>query len=76
MCGRYVSPDQAAIERAVEVQRRSWAARLDDGAPVAPFAANYNVAPTAPIPVVRVVREVDGQRESTIADVECKGETA
>lgn len=54
-------PEEAAIERAVEVQRRSWSARFADAN--APFPASYNVAPTDPVPVVRVVREVDGQRE-------------
>jgi putative SOS response-associated peptidase YedK len=60
MCGRYVSPEEAAIERAVEVQRRSWAERFRaEGL----FGRRYNVSPTDPVPVVRVVREVDGQRE-------------
>lgn len=62
MCGRYVSPDQAAIERAIDVQRRSWSAQLDGAAS---FEARYNVAPTDPVPVVRVVREVNGEREGT-----------
>lgn len=60
MCGRYVSPEEAAIERAVQVHRRSWASRLDNGEP---FAASYNVAPTDPVPVVRVIRNTRGQRE-------------
>jgi putative SOS response-associated peptidase YedK len=60
MCGRYVSPEEAAIERAVEVQRRSWAERFRaEGL----FGRRYNVSPTDPVPVVRVVREIDGQRE-------------
>ena len=60
MCGRYVSPDEAAIERAVQVQRRSWASRLDTGGLIGP---SYNVAPTDPVPVVRVVRARAGERE-------------
>lgn len=60
MCGRYVSPEEAAIERAVEVQRRNWSSRLRaEGL----FGRRYNVSPTDPVPVVRVVREIDGQRE-------------
>ena len=60
MCGRYVSPEEAAIERAVEIQRRSWSSRFRSQGL---FGARYNVSPTDPVPVVRVVREVDGQRE-------------
>ena len=44
MCGRFVSPDEAAIERAWHVGRGSNA----------PFARRYNVAPTAFIPVLRL----------------------
>src|SRR5215207_7465851 len=40
MCGRYVSPEQAAIERAFAVTM-----------PL--FDRSYNVAPTQPVPVVR-----------------------
>lgn len=60
MCGRYVSPEEAAIERAVEIQRRAWSSRLrSEGL----FGIRYNVSPTDPVPVVRVVREIDGARE-------------
>ena len=45
MCGRYVSPDQAAIERA-------WRLR---GANPLPFVRRFNVAPTDPVPLL--VRE-------------------
>lgn len=62
MCGRYVSPEEAAIERAVEIQRRSWSSRFRSQGL---FGARYNVSPTDPVPVVRVVRELDGQREGT-----------
>lgn len=60
MCGRYVSPEEAAIERAVEIQRRSWASRFRSQGL---FGMRYNVSPTDPVPVVRVVRELEGQRE-------------
>jgi putative SOS response-associated peptidase YedK len=43
MCGRYVSPDDAAIEREFNLVRTEWQ-----------FPASYNVAPTQDVPVVRV----------------------
>jgi putative SOS response-associated peptidase YedK len=60
MCGRYVSPEEAAIERAIEIQRRNWSSRFRAQGL---FGARYNVSPTDPVPIVRVVREMDGQRE-------------
>ena len=42
MCGRYVSPDSASIERHWRLVRNSGA----------PFSTRYNVAPTAQIPVL------------------------
>jgi putative SOS response-associated peptidase YedK len=48
MCGRYVSPDDAAIEREFNLVRTEWH-----------FPASYNVAPTHKVPVVRVI---DGER--------------
>lgn len=48
MCGRYVSPDEAAIERAWNLKRAGN-----------PFAAHYNAAPTQYLPVVRVHPERD-----------------
>ena len=41
MCGRYVSPESAAIEREFSVVRTDWQ-----------FAASYNVAPTQRVPIV------------------------
>ena len=46
MCGRYVSPDDAAIEREFNLVRTEWQ-----------FPASYNVAPTQDVPVVRVNKE-------------------
>ena len=43
MCGRYVAPDDAAIERHYRVDRRT----------PAPFIRRFNVAPTAIVPVLR-----------------------
>ncbi|HET6205868.1 MAG TPA: SOS response-associated peptidase [Terracidiphilus sp.] len=44
MCGRYVSPDEAAIEREFNLVRTEWQ-----------FPASFNVAPTQPVPVIRAV---------------------
>ena len=43
MCGRYVSPDEASIEREFNLVRAEWR-----------FPPSYNVAPTDDVPVVRV----------------------
>jgi putative SOS response-associated peptidase YedK len=46
MCGRYVSPDDAAIEREFTLVRHEWQ-----------FPASYNVAPTQDVPIVRLNKE-------------------
>jgi putative SOS response-associated peptidase YedK len=43
MCGRYVSPDEASIEREFTLVHTEWH-----------FPPSYNVAPTQDVPVVRV----------------------
>jgi putative SOS response-associated peptidase YedK len=43
MCGRYVTPDEAALERFWTLDRRNWN----------PFRQSFNVAPTSIVPVVR-----------------------
>jgi putative SOS response-associated peptidase YedK len=53
MCGRYVSPDDAAIEREFNLVRAEWQ-----------FRASYNVAPTDDVPVVRVNKE--GERTGSL----------
>jgi len=45
MCGRYLSPDQAALERDGDLRVRN------------PFERVYNAAPTMKLPVVRVVQD-------------------
>ncbi len=60
MCGRYVSPDQAAIERVWHIGRHNPPKLFE------PFAARYNVAPQQGnlnnfIPVVRQAE--DGELE-------------
>jgi putative SOS response-associated peptidase YedK len=42
MCGRYVSPDDATIEREFNLVRAEWQ-----------FPPSYNVAPTQQVPIVR-----------------------
>ena len=49
MCGRYVSPDEASIEREFNLVRQEQ-----------DISACYNVAPTQKVPVVRAV---DGTRK-------------
>jgi putative SOS response-associated peptidase YedK len=47
MCGRYVSPDDAAVERYFTIDRRT----------PHPLARHFNVAPTTLVPIVRKTRE-------------------
>ena len=49
MCGRYVSPDESAIEREFNLVHSEWQ-----------FPPCYNVAPTQPVPVVR---GINGERQ-------------
>jgi len=52
MCGRYVPPDEAAIERHWRIDRRNW---------VGWVVPRYNVAPTTVVPLV--LRAADGAIE-------------
>ncbi len=52
MCKRYVSPDEASIEREFDLVPAEWE-----------FAANYNAAPSQAVPAIRVV---DGQPEPVL----------
>ena len=61
MCGRYVSPDEAAIEREWHIGRQNSTSGLKEI-----FAANYNVAPTSRAPVVRVVRDQAGENQADL----------
>lgn len=58
MCGRYVSPDQAAMEREYALTARNIEAFLSEGIP-----PSYNVAPTMRVPVLRVIRDQGGERK-------------
>lgn len=44
MCGRYVSPDQASIEREFSLVQTEWK-----------FPPSFNVAPTQQVPIIRTV---------------------
>jgi putative SOS response-associated peptidase YedK len=46
MCGRYVSPDEASVEREFNLVRAEWQ-----------FPTSYNVAPTQNVPVVRLNKQ-------------------
>jgi putative SOS response-associated peptidase YedK len=52
MCGRYVSPDEASIEREFNLVHAEWQ-----------FPPSYNVAPTQPVPVVR---SIEGRRQGSL----------
>ena len=53
MCGRYVSPDEASIEREFNLVHQEWQ-----------FPASFNVAPTQQVPILR---DVNGEfRGSTV----------
>jgi putative SOS response-associated peptidase YedK len=51
MCGRYVSPDESAIEREFSLVRTEWK-----------FPASFNVAPSQNVPVIR---SLDGTPQAT-----------
>jgi len=51
MCGRYVSPDEASIEREFNLVHAEWQ-----------FPPSYNVAPTQLVPIVR---SIEGGRQGT-----------
>jgi putative SOS response-associated peptidase YedK len=50
VCGRYVSPEQAAIERFWHIGRHSN---------INPFSAMYNVSPTMQVPILRRAKVAD-----------------
>ena len=57
MCGRYVTPDEAAMERVYNLTARQWQSWMDEA-----YRPSYNVAPSQPVPVLRVIRHVGGKR--------------
>lgn len=65
MCGRYVSPEEAALNREYHLDRRNSQQRINE-ALEAIYLQSFNVAPTDRVPVVRVIRGQDGARESLL----------
>lgn len=65
MCGRYVSPDEAALMREYAIDRSNAHIGLSDALERA-YEASYNVAPTDTVPVVRVIRGRAGEREAVM----------
>jgi putative SOS response-associated peptidase YedK len=65
MCGRYVSPEQAAIEREYLIDRTNSRLRLDELIDSA-YLQSFNVAPMHNVPVVRVIRQTAGEREAVL----------
>jgi putative SOS response-associated peptidase YedK len=75
MCGRYVAPDDLALEREFNLVRTEWQ-----------FPASYNAAPTQQVPVVRSVEGaarhasplgshtvLSQRRAAKVLDHQCKG---
>ncbi|HEY6131825.1 MAG TPA: SOS response-associated peptidase [Halioglobus sp.] len=56
MCGRYVSPETAEMERAWHIGRHNWRLKID---------RHYNVAPTTQVPIL--IRAEDGAIELNVA---------
>jgi putative SOS response-associated peptidase YedK len=52
MCGRYVSPDDASIEREFNLVHAEWQ-----------FPSSFNVAPTQSVPIIR---NIDGARRGAL----------
>jgi putative SOS response-associated peptidase YedK len=57
MCGRCVTLDEAAMERAYNLTAPQWQAWMDEA-----YRQSYNVAPSQRVPVFRVIRHVGGLR--------------
>jgi putative SOS response-associated peptidase YedK len=64
MCGRYVSPDEAAMEREYHLGRHNSGALFDGS--IAHYSPSFNLAPSQDVPVIRVVRDMQGRREAVI----------
>ena len=64
-CGRYVTPEEAAVEREYHIDRANSRLRLDAEIDRA-FLQSFNVVPTHNVPVVRVIRGRNGEREAVL----------
>jgi putative SOS response-associated peptidase YedK len=65
MCGRYVAPEMLELSREFRAHFNREIAHVLASQPPAD-ARNFNVAPTQGVPVVRVIRESNGARESVL----------
>lgn len=57
MCGRYVTPETAAMEREYGLTARQVEAWVSKG-----FERTYNTCPTSSVPVLRVIHDEAGER--------------
>ena len=64
MCGRYVSPELAVLQREYRAELNSQLGLTD--AQERAYEQSYNVAPTQFVPVVRVIRDQAGAREAVL----------
>jgi putative SOS response-associated peptidase YedK len=64
MCGRYVSPELAVLQREYRAELNSQLGLTD--AQERAYEQSYNVAPTQLVPVVRVIRDQAGAREAVL----------
>jgi putative SOS response-associated peptidase YedK len=65
MCGRYVSPEEATLNREYHVDRTNSHIRTNETLDSI-FLQSFNVAPTDSVPVVRVIRHSEGEREAVL----------
>ena len=63
MCGRYVSPGEAALNREYLIDRTNSHLRAVDELASA-YLGSFNVAPSQQVPILRVIRDSDAQREA------------
>jgi putative SOS response-associated peptidase YedK len=64
MCGRYVSPELAVLQREYRADLNTQVGLTD--AQERAYEQSYNVAPTQFVPVVRVLRNQEGVREAVL----------
>ncbi|MGH8177297.1 MAG: SOS response-associated peptidase [Steroidobacter sp.] len=65
MCGRYVSPEESALNREYHVDRTNSHIRTNETLDSI-FLQSFNVAPTDRVPVVRIIRTSEGAREAVL----------
>jgi putative SOS response-associated peptidase YedK len=65
MCGRYVSPSVAELEREFRIDAHNSHLGLPNALERA-YEQSFNVSPTDQVPVVRVIRQANGEREGLL----------